>query len=106
MCGCSSYANMSGNSYIGLTPPAPKYGNAAGTEDKITTTATKVGETAEKAGGVLGQIKSVTDVFTGKTSPQASSEASPEKQDKKVYLYAIGGLLLVVAIIFAIKKLS
>ena len=123
MCGCSaSYANMtgSGNEYIGLTPPAPKYGNAAGSEEKITTTglpatglpatglpatATKLGQAADKAGGLLGQFKSVTDVFTGNTSATGVSEPAVEKKDKMIYLYVIGGLLVLVGIAFAIKKL-
>ncbi len=112
MCGCSaSYANMSGNEYIGLTRvPSNGYANTTGVagnpEEKVTTTADKVGAVTEKASGILGQIKSVTDVFSGKTTSTGSTEApASEKKDKMIYLYAAGGLLVLVAIIFAIKKL-
>lgn len=107
---------MAGNEQYGLVPThasfsgaevaigVEDFANSTGSENTVSATADKVGDVASKATDLLGQVKSVTDVFSGKSSATTPDEVAPEKQDKKVYLYAAGGLLALLLVIFIVKK--
>ncbi len=90
--------------FVGVQDELPAYGNAAGDEDKAAQVAEKVGTAADKAAGVLGTIKGLADSFKG--GGDAATEVTVEKKPTQWYLYGIGGLVLLVAIVFAFKKLA